>query len=74
MQDGDGNWCCNGVEIFKSGCKSGQKDFGLHLLDKAWRSTGKDADFDMCEKCIQWVMFCNATGSDMGIANVMELQ
>ena len=23
-QDGDAEWCCNGVEIFKSGCKSGQ--------------------------------------------------
>ena len=23
IQEGDGEWCCNGVEIFKSGCKSG---------------------------------------------------
>ena len=23
LQDGDKEWCCNGVEIFKDGCKSG---------------------------------------------------
>lgn len=56
--DGDAEWCCNGVEIFKDGCYSGQKDFGPHLLSKCWRSTGEDADFDMCETCVQWVLFC----------------
>ena len=50
--DGDPEWCCNGVEIFKDGCKSGQKDMGAHLLSKCWRSTGEDADFDMCETCV----------------------
>ena len=24
----DGNWCCNGTEIFETGCKSGQTDIG----------------------------------------------
>ena len=52
LQDGDNEWCCNGVEIFKDGCKSGQTDIGEHLGIKAWRSTGEDADFDLCETCI----------------------
>ena len=73
-QDGDAEWCCNGVEIFKEGCKSGQEDIGVHLLSKCWRSVGDDADFDMCETCIQWVLFCNSTGADLGIGNLEELE
>ena len=52
IQEGDGEWCCNGVEIFKSGCKSGQTDIGLHEGVKCWRSTDDNADFDLCEQCI----------------------
>ena len=74
LQEGDKEWCCNGVEIFKDGCKSGQTGMGEHLLSKAWRSVGEDADFDMCETCIQWVMFCNSTGTDLGIGNLAELE
>ena len=47
--DGDAEWCCNGVEIFEEGCKSGQKDLGLQEGIKAWRSIDKDEDFDLCE-------------------------
>ena len=72
--DGDVEWCCNGVELFKEGCKSGQKDFGAHLLSKCWRSTGEEADFDMCETCVQWVLFCQTTGTDLGIGNLEELE
>ena len=50
--DGDAEWGCNGIEIFKHGCKSGQKDLGVHTLSKAWRSINDEADFDMCETCI----------------------
>ena len=39
IQEGDGEWCCNGVEIFKSGCKSGQTEIGLQTGIKCWRST-----------------------------------
>ena len=51
-QDGDAQWCCNGVEIYKSGCKSGQEDLGLHEGIKCWRSTNSSCDFDLCEHCI----------------------
>ena len=49
VQEGDGEWCCNGVEIFKSGCKSGQSDLGLQSGIKCWRSTDEQSDFDLCE-------------------------
>ena len=72
--DGDAEWCCNGVEIFKDGCKSGQRDFGNHLLSRCWRSTGADADFDMCETCVQWVLYCQTTNTNMDIGNLKELE
>ena len=30
-------WCCNGVEIFHDGCKSGQTDLRKHVNTLAWR-------------------------------------
>ena len=65
--DGDPEWCCNGVEIFEDGCKSGQKDLGIHEGIKCWRSTGEDADYDLCENCIRWVIHCLENDEDMGL-------
>ena len=73
MQEGDGEWCCNGVEIFKSGCKSGQTDIGLHTGIKCWRSTDDASDFDLCEQCIQWVLYNEKIQGDMGIGDLNEL-
>ena len=33
----DASWQCNGSDIFKDGCYSGQKSFDLHLRTRAWR-------------------------------------
>ena len=33
----DASWQCNGSDIFKDGCYSGQKSFDLHLGTRAWR-------------------------------------
>ena len=71
--DGDPEWGCNGIEIFKDGCKSGQKDLGEHLT-KAWRSVNDEADFDMCETCIQWALYCKESGTDLGIGSLEELK
>ena len=73
IQEGDGEWCCNGVEIFKDGCKSGQTDHGLHEGIKCWRSTDEEADFDLCEMCIRWVLVNEKINGDMGIGNLDEL-
>ena len=35
--DDDLMWICNGMELFKGGCKSGQTDFAMHRGTKAWR-------------------------------------
>ena len=32
----EASWQCNGVELFYSGCKSGQTDFELHEGTKSW--------------------------------------
>ena len=72
--DGDAEWACNGIEIFKDGCKSGQKDIGVHLLSKAWRSVDENADFDMCETCLQWTLYCKSSGTDLGVGNLEELK
>ena len=72
--DGDAEWGCNGIEIFKDGCKSGQKDMGVHLLSKAWRSVDENADFDMCETCLQWALYCKSSGTDLGVGNIEELK
>ena len=47
---------------------------GVHLLSKAWRSVNDEADFDMCETCIQWALYCKETGTDLGIGSLEELQ
>lgn len=72
--DGDAEWACNGIEIFKDGCKSGQKDIGVHTLSKAWRSVDDEADFDMCETCIQWALYCKSSGTSLNVGSVEELQ
>ena len=69
-QEGDGEWCCNGVEIFKDGCKSGQKELGLHEGIKCYRSTDADADFDLCEQCIRWIQHNENIQGDMGVGNL----
>ena len=65
--DGDPEWCCNGVEIFETGCKSGQKDLGVHEGIGCWRSSNEDEDFDLCEMCIRWAIHCKENGQDMGL-------
>ena len=66
-EDDDGTWRCNGYEIFKNGCKSGQKDFETHTDTLAWRCTEmipheelgeEECDFDLCEMCLRWTIFC----------------
>ena len=73
VQEGDGEWCCNGVEIFRDGCKSGQKDIGLHEGIKCWRSVVEDADFDLCEECLKWVVYNLKHEKDFGIPTLKEL-
>ena len=70
VQEGDGEWCCNGVEIFKDGCKSGLTDMGLHEGIKCWRSTDAEADFDLCENCIRWVIHNEKIQGDLGIGDL----
>ena len=61
-------WCCNGIELFEDGCKSGQTDLSLHAGTKAYRSTGgESADFDLCEVCIRWVIHCYENDEDLGL-------
>ena len=74
VQEGDGEWCCNGVEIFKEGCKSGQTDLGLQIGIKCWRSTDEQSDFDLCEQCIQWALHNERIQGDMGIGDLDELR
>ena len=69
----DASWQCNGSDIFKDGCYSGQKSFDLHLGTRAWRCVEQqegeqdDCDFDLCEMCVRWALHCKKTGNIMGV-------
>ena len=78
----DASWQCNGIDIFTDGCKSGQTTFALHLDTKAWgcyqTSEGSDADFeeqvscdfDICEMCVRWTLYCEKTGTFLNLKSV----
>ena len=64
-------WLCNGVDIFHDGCKSGQTEMRKHTNTLAWRcqetdEKGSECDFDLCQDCLRWVLYCEYTGTILG--------
>ena len=63
--------------MFETGCKSGQKDIGQHYGIMTWRCQEADeedeCDFDLCEDCLRWILYCEHMGLDSG-ATVAEYQ
>ena len=59
-------WLCDGSNKFKGGCKSGQTDFGEHEGTDFWSSSNKDEDFDLCEMCLRWCIYCEKNNLDIG--------
>ena len=53
--DEEEEWLCNGSEIFKNGCYSGQTDLKIKHNVNGWACmfNEMDCDFDLCETCIQ---------------------
>ena len=72
----EASWQCNGVDLFLSGCKSGQTDYELHSGTKSWccrfeevsHTVENECDFDLCEMCVRWTAHCEKTGIDLGTA------
>ena len=54
------NWLCDGFNLFKCGCKSGQTEFGEHPGIEGWSSSNPNEDFDLCEMCIRWCIHCES--------------
>ena len=72
----EASWQCDGVTLFKDGCKSGQQEFDLYTDTYAWScdmkdeaNDGDDSDFDICEMCIRWAIHCEKTGISPNFAN-----
>ena len=59
-------WLCDGSNKFKGGCKSGQTDFGEHEGTLFWSSSNKEEDFDLCEMCLRWCIYCEKNNLDIG--------
>ena len=69
MDEDEGKWQCNGTSIFTTGCKSGQTDFGHHVGTAGWQRPDREGcDMDLCEKCIQWCLYCEQNGLDLGLS------
>ena len=66
------NWLCDGFNLFKCGCKSGQTEFGEHPGIEGWSSSNPNEDFDLCEMCIRWCMHCESRGVSPGFVNEPE--
>ena len=44
---------------------------GRHAQAEAWRCQelddyGNECDFDLCQDCLRWVLYCEHTGTIMG--------
>ena len=65
-EEEDGRWLCNGSKNFKDGCKSGQVEFDFYLGTEGWSSQNPECDFDLCDMCIRWVLYCEKNRMDPG--------
>ena len=60
-------WLCNGSAHFKTGCKSGQTEFGMHEGTEGWQDPDREnCDMDLCEMCIRWILHCEKNKLDSG--------
>ena len=50
-----------------------QTDMSLNVGIRCWRSSDIESDFDMCEQCIQWIMYNEMIQGDLGIGDLNEL-
>lgn len=64
--DYDNHWKCDGTHKFANGCKSGQTDFDEHIGTAGYSCPDDECDFDLCEMCIRWCLYCEENQLDFG--------
>mmetsp|Transcript_33009 Transcript_33009/g.29262 ORF Transcript_33009/g.29262 Transcript_33009/m.29262 type:complete len:86 (+) Transcript_33009:65-322(+) len=48
-------WCCNGIELFQTGCKAGITDFHQTAGVQGYSCDFVDTcDFDLCKECVKF--------------------
>ena len=65
-------WLCDGVWIYKGGCKSGHKRdaFDYYTGMQGWRcskANEEECDFDICEMCVRWALHCDKNSLELGL-------